>query len=114
MVRAAGRPAAPCELGPQRPRAALRLVADPAPGPHPQAGRDDGVRVRWGLAWAGGAPVPGARTERQFLLDGAGLCVRDELVAKDLPRAVYTVPAAATEVLREPRTGPGVVSYRLA
>ena len=76
--------------------------------------RDDGVSVRSGLAWAGGAPVPGARTERQFLLDGAGLCVRDELVAKDLPRAVYTVPAAATEVLREPRTGPGVVSYRLA
>ena len=75
--------------------------------------RDDGVLCRASLAWAGGAPVPGAVTERLFQLAGEGLHVRDRATpgaARDLG---HRMPEGAGELERGAERGARFVAYRL-
>jgi hypothetical protein len=61
--------------------------------------RDDGVAVAGGLAWRGGEPVPGWRTQRVFRMAGDGLEVSERVEGPGRARAPgYRLPAAAREV----------------
>jgi hypothetical protein len=74
--------------------------------------RDDGVLVRGGLAWRGGEPVAGCRTERLFQVDGEGLAVTERIVgAEAVAGLAYVSPQRALDVRG---TEGEVLSYRLA
>lgn len=60
--------------------------------------RDDGAVLRSTLAWAGGEPVPGSATERQYLLDGSGLAVHDAVRPGAARGVEHRPPAAAVEL----------------
>ncbi|HVS09129.1 MAG TPA: hypothetical protein VMS76_04575 [Planctomycetota bacterium] len=73
---------------------------------------DDGLVLHGGLAWRGGDAVPGARIERRYHLDGAGLSVSERVVDAGAARGLeYRVPTAASEVERE--AGGRAIDYRL-
>lgn len=70
----------------------------------------DGIELEAGLAWRGGKPVPGARVQRRYQVDGEGLRVTDVLASSGSAHALsYQIPASATEAER----AAGRVSYRL-
>lgn len=71
----------------------------------------DGIQLEGGLAWRDGTPVPGARLERTFRVDGDGLEVEERLVARGAAGSLgYRVPAAAAQVSQSA----DAVRYRLA
>ncbi len=70
-----------------------------------------GVRVRGALAWRGGEPVPGCRTERLFRVDGEGLAVSERIEgAAQVAKLAFAAPRAASAVRG---LGEEVLSYRL-
>ncbi len=70
----------------------------------------DGVRLRCGLAHRGGQPIPGAELVRTFRVDGAGLCVHEQLISPGAARGVvFSIPEGASELERRA----GELSFRL-
>lgn len=74
------------------------------------------VQHTTGLAWRGGAAVPGVECERSFSLDGEGLVVREHLRGAQRVRGLdYVLPAAARDVSGPAPDGHGglTVTWRL-
>ncbi len=70
-----------------------------------------GLRLHSGLARMGGEPVLESQIQREYLVDGEGLLVRESVLGGGLdPKKDYLVPSLARDIHRD---GTGL-SYRLA
>ncbi len=93
-------------LAPASARVSSAFVLDPA-----VEVLADGVHLASGVAWRDGVRADEVLVERTFQVDGEGLVVTERLRTAGSARGLeYRVPAAATDVEREP----GELRYRLA